>query len=704
MKSQARTVVVRLMTACMVCSVVCLQHAAGQVTVQKAVDIGAGIKAGTVQVTIVPSSSADSLRVFDGNPTSDYLLAGVHSLSITLNFSETLPVTRSRLYFFSIGFYTLELAGTQADLDAKTGSYVKVANLRRYKYMQWDSVNVPAGDYAAIRLSAVDTSASPFFQLGEWGFLAGVTYTHLTFSQVTGDSSALKIVTGETMKPRVCTIDTKGVIRPYDLSFPLEYSTTDSSIATIDLNGVVTGKVQGSTNLNVTTLPPTLTGSVAVNVVPDFTSPRVAPMKRRVALVLLDPIIPAYDMRVHTKFGWRDPAALTASLVRHFMESSDSVASFVVDTVIDCQRMYTYVNDSLLSLSTYVTWLQEPGWTTLHKYEQSGSYRFDYVGCVKDLHLDSLRNAGRIDEVWGFAGPFMGMYESQLMGPGAFWWNSPPIAGGTSLTKLLSVMGLNYERGVDQAFHSFAHRMESAMSHAYWEVTGRSWNSASATPTAWDLFSRTNKDVPGGAHVGNCHFPPNGTSDYNYGNVTWVTSYAQNWHRYPYLYSGSALVNVTTWLYKGSEPLAEGYDHLGYLRWFYGHLPRFEGITDGVLNNWWHYSLDYEGAVALARQLTGVNAGGAEGVLLPAEYIPIGNYPNPFNPQTTIRFVLPSRDHVRLEVCDLLGREVALLAESTLEAGEHDIRWDATRAAAGPYFYRLQTTHGVRTGKMLLIK
>jgi hypothetical protein len=704
MESQARTVAGCIVAAALVCILNWPSHASGQVTVQKAVDIDAGIKAGTVQAAIIPSSGADSLRIFDGNQASDYLLAGVHNLSITLTLSEPLPISRSKLYCYSIGFYTLELAGTMADLDSKTGTYVRVANLRRYKYMQWDSVNVPAGDYAAIRLSAVDTSARPFFQLGEWGFLAGVTYTHLTLSQVNGDSSALKIVSGESMKPSVCTIDTKGVIRPYDLSYPLEYSTSDSTIATIDLNGVVTGKLEGAASLGVTTLPPSLSGSASVNVVKDFSSPRVAPMRRKVALVVFDPVIPAYDMRVHVKFGWRDPMALTSSLVKHFLESSDSVASFVIDTVIDCQTMYTYVNDSLLSLSTYVAWLQEPGWTTLHAYEKSGSYRFDYVGCVKDLQLDSLRNAGRIDEVWGFAGPFMGMYESQLMGPGAFWWNSPPIAGGTSLTRLLSVMGLNYERGVDQAFHSFAHRMESAMSHAYWEVTGQSWNSASATPTAWDLFTRTNKDVPGGAHVGNCHFPPNGTSDYNYGNVTWVNSYAQNWHRYPYLYSGSAPVNVTTWLYKGSEPLAEGYDHLGYLRWFYNHVPRYEGITDGVLNNWWHYALDYEGAVALARGLTGVSTGRAGGGLVPAEYIPIGNYPNPFNPQTTIRFVLPAREHVRLDVCDLLGREVALLADGMLDPGEHRVRWDATRAAAGPYFYRLQTTHAVRTGKMLLMK
>ena len=111
------------------------------------------------------------------------------------------------------------------------------------------------------------------------------------------------------------------------------------------------------------------------------------------------------------------------------------------------------------------------------------------------------------------------MYESQLLGPNAFWWNSPPIKDGTALTRLLSVMGLNYERGVDQAFHSFGHRSESAMIQAYQEShrQGRGIPT-SPTPSPWDLFTRINKDMPGQAHVGNIHFPPNGTSDYNYGN------------------------------------------------------------------------------------------------------------------------------------------------------------------------------------------
>jgi hypothetical protein len=221
---------------------------------------------------------------------------------------------------------------------------------------------------------------------------------------------------------------------------------------------------------------------------------------------------------------------------------------------------------------------------------------------VRYYRFDEKRNRGEIDEVWVFAAPFLGMYESQLLGPHAFWWTSPPIKDGTALKKLLSVMGLNYERGVDLALHSFGHRIESAIVQAYQDAENRPWNDRSPDPTAWDLFTRIDKDLPGQSHVGNIHFPPNGEHDYDYGNTRLVRSYAQNWFRYPNLFDESCDVNVATWIYPRRDSLAEGRDHLGYLLWWFNHLPRYAGQTGGVLNNWWHYALDYESAVALARR------------------------------------------------------------------------------------------------------
>ncbi|HEX9014534.1 MAG TPA: T9SS type A sorting domain-containing protein, partial [Chloroflexota bacterium] len=85
-------------------------------------------------------------------------------------------------------------------------------------------------------------------------------------------------------------------------------------------------------------------------------------------------------------------------------------------------------------------------------------------------------------------------------------------------------------------------------------------------------------------------------------------------------------------------------------------------------------------------------------------------YPNPFNPATSIRFGLPSDAHVKLAVYDLLGREVARLAEGFHQAGYHTVTWNAQNAASGLYFARLTVTNELgkvvysRTSKLLLTR
>lgn len=80
------------------------------------------------------------------------------------------------------------------------------------------------------------------------------------------------------------------------------------------------------------------------------------------------------------------------------------------------------------------------------------------------------------------------------------------------------------------------------------------------------------------------------------------------------------------------------------------------------------------------------------------------NHPNPFNPATTIRFSLRTAAIVRLTVCDLLGRAVAVLAEGRMEEGEHAVRWNAAERASGVYLCRLEADAQRRTMKLLLQK
>jgi hypothetical protein len=78
------------------------------------------------------------------------------------------------------------------------------------------------------------------------------------------------------------------------------------------------------------------------------------------------------------------------------------------------------------------------------------------------------------------------------------------------------------------------------------------------------------------------------------------------------------------------------------------------------------------------------------------------NYPNPFNPTTIIRYALPHRSYVRLVVFNSLGQEVARLVDADIDAGNHDVVFDAGKLASGMYFYHI-TAGGYTQTRMLLL-
>ena len=79
-------------------------------------------------------------------------------------------------------------------------------------------------------------------------------------------------------------------------------------------------------------------------------------------------------------------------------------------------------------------------------------------------------------------------------------------------------------------------------------------------------------------------------------------------------------------------------------------------------------------------------------------------YPNPFNPVTTIRFAVAESSPVKLIVYDILGREIKRLAEGVREAGIHEVTFEAENLPSGTYLYRLETSAGVFSRTMLLLK
>jgi fibronectin type 3 domain-containing protein len=116
------------------------------------------------------------------------------------------------------------------------------------------------------------------------------------------------------------------------------------------------------------------------------------------------------------------------------------------------------------------------------------------------------------------------------------------------------------------------------------------------------------------------------------------------------------------------------------------------------------YSNEVNGAPNAALAVVDLNS------QIPKEYSLSQNFPNPFNPTTVIRYGLPTRSLVKLEIYNMLGQSVALLADEEQDARFYVIKWQAP-VSSGLYFYRLQAVSTddpnksfVQVRKMLLLK
>lgn len=112
-------------------------------------------------------------------------------------------------------------------------------------------------------------------------------------------------------------------------------------------------------------------------------------------------------------------------------------------------------------------------------------------------------------------------------------------------------------------------------------------------------------------------------------------------------------------------------------------LARVSGTTDNSLS----------GANAIEKE---------EGV--PSLFILDQNYPNPFNPSTKINFSIPFSGMVRLSIYNALGQAVETLVNESLDAGNYNVNFDASRLTSGLYLYQIQTNGYSQTKKMMLVK
>jgi hypothetical protein len=115
----------------------------------------------------------------------------------------------------------------------------------------------------------------------------------------------------------------------------------------------------------------------------------------------------------------------------------------------------------------------------------------------------------------------------------------------------------------------------------------------------------------------------------------------------------------------------------------------FAGAADGVWRR------------PLSEMITSVGPPSAD---LPTRFSLNQNFPNPFNPSTTIRYGLPARSHVSLTVFNTLGQQISVLQDGEQEAGYNEAQFNATNLSSGVYFYRIQAGDFVQTKRLLLLR
>ncbi len=125
---------------------------------------------------------------------------------------------------------------------------------------------------------------------------------------------------------------------------------------------------------------------------------------------------------------------------------------------------------------------------------------------------------------------------------------------------------------------------------------------------------------------------------------------------------------------------------------------RFRFISDGENTHLGWFIDD----IKIEHGMTGIDK--TEMGDVPSKYELYDNYPNPFNPLTTISYSMPHSEFVQLKVYDVLGKEVATLVHEYKVSGYHKIEFDASDLNSGVYFYRLQCSGFNETKKLILLR
>lgn len=313
----------------------------------------------------------------------------------------------------------------------------------------------------------------------------------------------------------------------------------------------------------------------------------------RVLVINYDPVVDAQGTRLTARMGWNRIDDLIPRFIADMEEVSYGLVKYQYDGAnrIDVDEFPRKKDGFQYTAATYLAMMQDP--RTHH--EPDG---VDYWKIVNDHHLIDRVMGHQIDEVWLFGAPYFGFWELHMAGKGAIWCNSSPLANSDRCTRRFVMMGFNYERGVPEMVHDMGHRMESIMAYIYnsFNTLQNAYNSVNPNihpPVGPEKFTNPKNDfehfllfekiAPGRAEMGLLHTPPNAGRDYDWQNPNLASSSCDDWLKFPDLRGTRRMINANEWGW--------GADGYAFNKWWFGHAPHAKGGKNGILNNWWDYTI-----------------------------------------------------------------------------------------------------------------
>jgi len=133
-------------------------------------------------------------------------------------------------------------------------------------------------------------------------------------------------------------------------------------------------------------------------------------------------------------------------------------------------------------------------------------------------------------------------------------------------------------------------------------------------------------------------------------------------------------------------------------------------VLNGLPNGIYQWSLRSVDAAYVGSQIAvgefsiGVVSADEPNNDIPNSYAIEQNFPNPFNPTTTIRYSIPENGLVILKIYNAIGKEMDVLQNEIKQAGNYEIKYDGSKLPSGVYFYQLKSGSFVETKKMILLK